>query len=114
MGGLRALEHRDRGRAFAGDAIGDTKTYGLDAAVPAAFLALLWPRLSTWRTRLTAVAAGVLALTLVPFTQPGLPIIAAAGIAVLAALLSDEPPAPDLAAESEPTSDSDLAGRGRP
>lgn len=74
--------------ALAGDALGNTKTYGLDAAVPAAFLALLWPRLTTWRARLTAVAAGALALFLVPFTRPGLPIIAAAGIAVLAALSS--------------------------
>ena len=32
--------------AVAGNAIGDPRTYGLDAAVGAAFLALLWPRLS--------------------------------------------------------------------
>ena len=31
--------------AVAGEAIGDPRTYGLDAAVGAAFLALLWPRL---------------------------------------------------------------------
>ena len=31
--------------AVAGNAIGDPRTYGLDAAVGAAFLALLWPRL---------------------------------------------------------------------
>ncbi|MCY7401434.1 MAG: AzlC family ABC transporter permease, partial [Nocardioides sp.] len=30
--------------AVAGDAIGDPRTFGLDAAVGAAFLALLWPR----------------------------------------------------------------------
>ncbi len=77
--------------AVAGDAIGDTKTYGLDAAVPAAFLGLLWPRLDSWRARLAALAAGVLALTLVPLVRPGLPIIAAAGIAVLAAIGPDEP-----------------------
>jgi 4-azaleucine resistance transporter AzlC len=100
--------------AFAGDAIGDTKAYGLDAAVPAAFLALLWPRLSTWRTRLTALGAAALALTLVPFTRPGLPIIAAAGIAVLAAVGSGEPTVGEDSADSEPASDADLAGRGRP
>lgn len=72
--------------ALAGQAIGDPQTYGFDAAVPAAFLALLWPRLVTVRARLTSVAAGLLALTLVPVTRPGLPIIAAAGIAFLAAL----------------------------
>ena len=31
--------------AVAGTALGDPRTYGLDAAVGAAFLALLWPRL---------------------------------------------------------------------
>ncbi len=72
--------------AVAGSSMGDTNAYGLDAAVPAAFLALLWPRLDHALPRLTAVAAALLALSLVPFTRPGLPIIAAAGIAVLAAL----------------------------
>lgn len=75
--------------ALAGQAIGDPRTYGFDAAVPAAFLALLWPRLVTLRARLTALAAGLLALTLVPLTRPGLPIIAAAGIAFLAAVRPD-------------------------
>jgi predicted branched-subunit amino acid permease len=77
---------------LAGNAIGDTRTYGLDAAVPAAFLALLWPQLSSARARITALSAAVLALTLVPFTRPGLPIIAATGIAVLAAV-TDRPAA---------------------
>jgi predicted branched-subunit amino acid permease len=72
--------------AVAGSAIGDTSAYGLDAAVPAAFLALLWPRLDTWHKRTTAVLAALLALTLVPVTRPGLPIIAAAGVALLASL----------------------------
>ena len=84
--------------AVAGEAIGDPKTYGLDAAVPAAFLALLWPRLTTMRTRLTALIAAALALTLVPVTRPGLPIIAAAGVAFLAALRSDDPAEPGRSA----------------
>jgi 4-azaleucine resistance transporter AzlC len=71
--------------ALGGEALGDPTVYGLDAAVPAAFLALLWPRLATLRARLTALFAAALALMLVPVTRPGLPIIAAAGIAVLAA-----------------------------
>jgi branched chain amino acid efflux pump len=78
--------------AIAGNAIGDTSAYGLDAAVPAAFLALLWPRLDTRGKRLTAVAAACLALTLVPVTRPGLPIIAAAGVALAAALRGGNPP----------------------
>ena len=76
--------------ALVGDAMGETNAYGLDAAVPAAFLALLWPRLDHARARFTAVAAAVLALSLVPFTRPGVPIIAAAAIAVLAAVTGAE------------------------
>lgn len=72
--------------AVAGKAVGDPTTFGFDAAVPAAFLALLWPRLSTVRARVTALAAAALALMLVPVARPGVPIIAATGIAVLAAL----------------------------
>jgi predicted branched-subunit amino acid permease len=88
--------------AIAGDAIGDTATYGLDAAVPAAFLALLWPRLDTPFKRATALAAAALALCLVPITTPGLPVIAAAGIAILAALRADD------GATDDPASDADV------
>ncbi len=97
--------------ALAGDALGDPQTYGLDAAVPAAFLALLWPRLTSWLSRVTALAAGAFALTLVPFTRPGLPIIAAAGIAVLAALVSSEP-TPSLAEEPVGPDDPRVVGAG--
>ena len=71
---------------LAGNAIGDTATYGLDAAVPAAFLALVWPRLDSSHKRVTGAVAAGLALALVPNTRPGLPVIAAAGVAALAAL----------------------------
>jgi predicted branched-subunit amino acid permease len=77
--------------AVAGDAIGDTDAYGLDAAVPAAFLALLWPRLNSAFTRLTALAAAALALALVPVTQPGFPVIAAAAVALGAAMIQRAP-----------------------
>jgi predicted branched-subunit amino acid permease len=80
--------------ALAGKAIGDTSAYGLDAAVPAAFLALLWPRLDTWHKRSTALFAAVLALALVPVTRPGLPIIAAAGVALLATQRTGDQPSP--------------------
>jgi predicted branched-subunit amino acid permease len=81
--------------AVAGDAIGNTDAYGLDAAVPAAFLALLWPRLDSPFKRLTAVAAAALALGLVPLTRPGFPVIAAAAVAVGAALVQRTPPDAD-------------------
>lgn len=76
--------------ALGGQALGDPRTYGLDAAVPAAFLALLWPRLRNRRARLTGVVSGILALCLVPIARPGIPIIAAAGVAFLAAVSSDD------------------------
>lgn len=92
---------------LAGNAIGDTATYGLDAAVPAAFLALLWPRLDSGKKRLTAIAAAMLALVLVPNARPGLPIIAAAGVALLAAVRSDDPTAVRPAGEGSAASTGD-------
>ena len=68
--------------ALAGNAIGDPRTYGLDAAVGAAFLGLLWPRLNSARARLVAVAAAAAAMGLVPFTAAGMPIILGGAIAV--------------------------------
>jgi len=74
--------------AVAGSAIGDPRTYGLDAAVGAAFLALLWPRLSDRRNQLVAVAAAGVALGVVPIAPAGVPVLAAAGVALLAGLLT--------------------------
>jgi branched chain amino acid efflux pump len=81
--------------AVAGQALGDPRAYGLDAAVPAAFLALVWPRLDSSRTRVTAVAASAVALALVPLLRPGLPILAAAVVALLAATVPASHPSPD-------------------
>lgn len=61
-----------------GDADGLVERFGLDAAVPAAFLALLWPRLRTADARLLAPAGAVIAFVLVPVAPAGVPIIAAA------------------------------------
>jgi predicted branched-subunit amino acid permease len=69
--------------ALAGSALGDPQTYGLDAAVPAAFLALLWPRLTEWRSRVVALGAAAVALLLTPVAPAGLPVMAAALVAVL-------------------------------
>ena len=48
--------------ALAGDSLGDPRTYGLDAAVGGAFLALLWPRLDTTRNRVAALLGAAVAL----------------------------------------------------
>jgi len=68
--------------AFGSAAIGDPRTYGLDAAVGGAFLALLWPRLTDGRARATAVLGAALALLLVPLTPAGVPVLAAAVVAL--------------------------------
>lgn len=60
--------------ANAGDLITDL---GLDAAGPAAFLALLWSRLSSPPQRRAAIAGAAIAVALVPFTPAGVPIVAA-------------------------------------
>lgn len=73
--------------AVAGNALGDPRTYGLDAAVGAAFLALLWPRLHSRGNQLVAVAAAAVALGVVPLVPAGVPVLAAAGVALVAGVL---------------------------
>ncbi|WP_104107272.1 AzlC family ABC transporter permease [Nocardioides sp. 616] len=73
--------------AVAGNALGDPRRYGLDAAVGAAFLALLWPRLAARRHQVVALLAAAVALGLVPVTPAGVPVLAAGGVALLVGLL---------------------------
>ena len=70
------------GGAVAGEALGDPRTYGLDAAVGAAFLALLWPRLRDRDNQLTALLSVALALVLVLVAPAGVPVLAAALVAL--------------------------------
>lgn len=68
--------------------LGDPQTLGLDAVVPAAFLALLAPRLRTGAVeRRVAVGGAVLAVILIPLTPPGVPVLAATAALLLAAPL---------------------------
>lgn len=69
--------------ALVGDVLGDPKTWGLDAAAAAAFLALLWPRLKQRQAIAVGVAAAVVAAALTPFLVPGLPVLVAALVAIL-------------------------------
>ena len=69
--------------ALGASAISDPSAWGLDAAVPAAFLALVWPRLKGRNEIYLALAATALALITTPFLPAGIPIIATAGLAVL-------------------------------
>jgi predicted branched-subunit amino acid permease len=65
--------------------LGDPARFGLDAVVPAAFLALLAPRLRTGAVeRRVAVGGGVIAVALIPITPPGVPVLAACAAVLLA------------------------------
>jgi predicted branched-subunit amino acid permease len=68
--------------ALGAQAMGDPAAWGLDAAVPAAFLGLVWPRLTNKKERILAVTAMALSLALTPFVAAGLPIISTALLAV--------------------------------
>jgi predicted branched-subunit amino acid permease len=62
--------------------LGDPATFGLDAAVPAAFLALLAPRLREREGWRIALVGALLAVAVIPFVRPGVPVLVA-GLAVL-------------------------------
>ena len=65
---------------FGGDALGDPKRLGLDAAFPALFLALLVTLLVSRRVFLAALAGGLIALALLPVAPAGVPVIAASTV----------------------------------
>jgi predicted branched-subunit amino acid permease len=73
--------------ALATHALPDPKAFGLDAAPPAAFLALLAPRLHAREPIAIALAAGVIALVLLPFVPPGVPLLAVALLVALFGIL---------------------------
>lgn len=63
--------------ALGGNVLGDPARFGLDAAFPALFLALLVPQIRERRALAAAALGAAVALALTPFTAPGIPIIAA-------------------------------------
>ena len=64
----------------------NTSALGLDAAAPAIFLALLWPQLARDRGPTVALGTVIVTLSLVTVVPAGIPIIAAAAVAILAGL----------------------------
>lgn len=78
--------------AVLGDALGDPERFGLDAAAPAAFCALLWPRLQSGDTRAVAAVAAVIALVVAPHAPAGIPVLVAALAAIAAGLLPRREP----------------------
>ncbi|MDP2291123.1 MAG: AzlC family ABC transporter permease [Actinomycetota bacterium] len=63
--------------AVLGSAI-DPTVYGLDAAFPAAFVAMLWPLLRERRSAVAAAIGAVVCLATIPFVPIGVPILCAA------------------------------------
>jgi len=66
--------------ALATSAIPDPKVLGLDAAPPAAYLALLAPRLRAREPLAIALAAGLVALIVLPFVPAGIPLLIVAAL----------------------------------
>ena len=69
--------------AVLGDALGDPRAWGLDAAAAAAFLGLLWPRLVQRQAMAVAAAALLIATITTPALPAGVPVLLAGGAAVL-------------------------------
>jgi predicted branched-subunit amino acid permease len=69
--------------AVGAHALGSPASWGLDAAVPAAFLGLLWPRLENTFLRGVSVVAVAFAIVMTPLLPAGLEIVATALVAVV-------------------------------
>ena len=69
--------------ALGADVLGDPETLGLDAAFPALFLGLLWPQLKGRWAVAASLLGALIALILIPFAPPGVPIIAAGAASVM-------------------------------
>jgi len=69
--------------ALGAKALGNPASWGLDGAVPAVFLGLVWPRLETTFLRVVAATSMVFAVLVTPWLPAGLPIIATALVAVV-------------------------------
>jgi predicted branched-subunit amino acid permease len=68
--------------ALGANALSDPKVLGLDAAAPAAFLALLAPRMRGREPWAIALSAALVAVVITPFVPSGVPVLAAAAVAV--------------------------------
>ena len=72
--------------ALVGNLLGDVSNLGLDAVAAAAFVGLLWPRLRQLQASVVAAAAAIIATILIPLAPPGIPVLAAAVVAVVVGL----------------------------
>ncbi|MEN9711647.1 MAG: hypothetical protein RL441_1639 [Actinomycetota bacterium] len=72
--------------AVAASGAGDPKVFGLDAAIAAGFVALVWPQFQGPLERKTGALAFLVALTAISFVRPGLPILLAGAVALVIGL----------------------------
>jgi predicted branched-subunit amino acid permease len=78
--------------ALGAGTLASPRALGLDVVGPAAFLALIWPRLRAGRTeRIVAVLGAAIALGLTPVLPTGVPVILAATAALGGALATSPP-----------------------
>lgn len=77
---------------LAGDLIGDPERWGLDALFPVFFLGILFAELKRPGARLASLLGVVIALALVPWTPPGIPILAASTAALVGLALPRQEP----------------------
>lgn len=85
--------------ALAGELIGNLESWGLDAAFPTVYVALLAPHLATRPGRLSALVAAAIALAAVPVLPVGVPILVSTIGAVVGAVSAHR------AADAHPTDD---------
>jgi len=78
--------------ALIGDALGDVSAFGLDAAAAAAFVGLLWPRLTSREPVVVAVVAAVVTAVAIPFAPTGVPVLLAALVAFVFAVVRERSP----------------------
>ena len=87
--------------AVLGNALGDPRQWGLDAAAAAAFVALLWPRLRSRDAIATAVLAAFIACLASPFVPAGVPVILTVLAALIVGLSRSSPRAEKLESDGE-------------
>ncbi|QYG92908.1 AzlC family ABC transporter permease [Iamia sp. SCSIO 61187] len=92
--------------AVGASALDDPGALGLDVAGPAAFVALLAPRLAGREPWVVALLAAALALAAAPLVPAGVPVLVAAAVAVVAGLRPGSGP-PAVVAAGERTGDVD-------
>ena len=98
--------------ALGAEALSVPAVLGLDAAAPAAFLALIAPRVREREPFLIALASAGVALAVTPLVAPGIPVLAAAAVAVVAGLAFGGSGAPAAGGDGGAGGDGDGDGDG--